>query len=94
MPKCTKESLPLKYTSTHEDSHSRNRVSKLGPNGRPYILRTLLYCSLFLSPVQQISMASVSSRVDAKLARLVLYRICQLAAKVRICLPSGLFVFF
>jgi len=94
MLKCTKESLPLKYTSTHEDSHSRNKVSKLGPYGRLNILRTSLYCSLFLSPVQQISMASVSSRVDAKLARLVLYRICQLAAKVRICLPSGLFVFF
>ena len=32
--KSTKESLPLKCTSTHEDSHSCNRVSKLGPYGR------------------------------------------------------------
>ena len=32
--KSTKESLPLKYTSTHEDSPSCNRVSKLGPYGR------------------------------------------------------------
>ena len=32
MLKYTKESLPLKYTSTH--SHSCNGVSKLGPYGR------------------------------------------------------------
>ena len=34
MLKCTKESLPLKYTGTHEDLHSCNRVTKLGPCGR------------------------------------------------------------
>ena len=34
MLKCTKESLPLKYASTDEDSLSSNRLSKLGPYGR------------------------------------------------------------